>query len=70
MIKVTIRIKGLLDTCWSDWFNGLEIVCTERGESIIQGIVSDSAAFYGMLEKLQNLGLELLLVEAEKIESL
>lgn len=67
MIKVTIRIKGLLDTCWADWFNGLEILSTEKGETIIQGIVSDSAALHGMLSTLSNLGIEPLLVKAEKI---
>jgi len=67
MIQVTIKIKGLLDKGWADWFNGLEILYTEGGDTIIIGIVSDTAAFQGMLGKINNLGLEMLLVVAEKM---
>ncbi len=67
MIQVTIKIKGLLDSSWADWFNGLEILYTEGGNTIIKGVVSDTAAFQGMLGKLNNLGLEMLLVVAEQL---
>ena len=67
MMTVRIRIKGLLDTIWSDWLNGLDINHTKTGESVVEGVVADSVAFHGMLNKLCSLGLELLSVEAEKV---
>ncbi|MDF2590999.1 MAG: type transport system ATP-binding protein [Clostridia bacterium] len=60
MLKVKIHIKGLLDTCWIDWFNGLEMYHTETGETILEGVVADTGAFYGIIAKINNLGLELL----------
>jgi len=69
MIQVTIKIKGLLDRSWADWFNGLEILYTDGGNTLIKGFVSDTAAFQGMLGKLNNLGLEMLLVVAEKLKT-
>lgn len=67
MLKVTIQIKEQLDTCWSDWFNDLEILHTETGNTVLQGNVQDSAAFYGILAKLHDLGLKLLLIDAKEM---
>lgn len=58
MLKVKIQLKGLLDDCWIEWFNGLEMHYTELGETILEGTVTDTGAFYGIIAKMNNLGLE------------
>jgi hypothetical protein len=61
----TIRVKGRLNVAdWAEWFHGLTLkVDEDHGETILQGPVSDQAELYGLLSRLRNLGLTLLLVE-------
>jgi hypothetical protein len=58
-----IRAKGNLDAEWSDWFDGFAIEATGENETVLTGVVVDQAALYGLLSKLRDLGLPLLLVE-------
>jgi hypothetical protein len=57
-----IRIKGHLDSQWSDWFGGLTITLEEDGNTLLSGPVADQAALYGLLKKVRNLGLPLVSV--------
>jgi hypothetical protein len=54
-----IKVKGHLDSSWSDWFDGLTITNIERGEALIHGPIADQAALYGVLVKVRDLGLTL-----------
>ena len=56
-----IKIKGLLDEKWSDWFDGFTI--TPQEETILVGPVSDQGALHGLLAKIRDLGLTLVSVE-------
>lgn len=58
-----IRIKGHLDTLWSDWLEGLTIIPEADGETLLCGLVSDQAALYGLLKKMRDMGLGLISVE-------
>jgi hypothetical protein len=62
-----IKVKGQLDPRWSEWFDGLAISNEADGSTILSGPVMDQAALYGILLKLHNLNLPLLLVS--RIES-
>ena len=62
-----IRIKGHLDGGWSDWFGGMSITREESGDTLLTGPVIDQAALYGMLKKVQNLGL--ILISVYPVES-
>ena len=66
MPLVTIRIKGIIDKNWSDCFEGLKLTYQESDETILSGVVADQAAFYGLIGKLRDLGLQL--VEVSSIE--
>lgn len=56
-----IRVKGHLDASWADWFDQFEI--TYAGDhTLLTGPVADQAALYGLLAKIRDLGLPLLLV--------
>ena len=57
-----IRVNGHLDSRWSDWFDGFRIMyCAE--DTVLSGCVPDQAALHGILEKIRDLGLTLVLVE-------
>jgi hypothetical protein len=54
-----IRVKGTLDTSWSDWFDGFTITSADD-ETELTGLVADQAALHGILTKLNDLGLAIL----------
>ncbi len=57
-----IRVKGHLDQCWNDWFDGFTITNIENGEAILSGAIVDQAALHGVLMKVRDLGLPLIAV--------
>ena len=57
-----IRIKGHLDSEWSDWFEGLTITLDEDGTTLLAGPVVDDAALHGLLKKVRDAGMTLLSV--------
>ena len=57
-----LRVKGQLDPCWSEWFDGLTISHEANGNTMLFGPVLDQAALYGILLKLHDLNLPLLSV--------
>lgn len=62
-----IRVAGVIDHSWSDWFDGFSI-SIQGEESLLQGQVVDQAALLGLLSKIINLGLTLVAVNT-KMES-
>lgn len=58
-----IRVKGMLDSRWSDYFNGLALIPQGDDETLLSGPVADQAALHGMLAKIRDLGLPLLSVK-------
>jgi hypothetical protein len=59
-VHYEIRVRGVLDSGWSAWFDGLQITSNDRGQTTIAGPVTDQAALHGLLAKIRDLGLELL----------
>ncbi len=57
-----IRIKGHLDSRWTDWFDGLTITREDNGDTVLTGPVVDQAALHGLLRKVRDLGLPLVSV--------
>ncbi len=58
-----IRVKGVLDTRWSEWFDGMTVSSDDvSGETTLSGPVADQAALHGLLAKVRDLGLPLLSV--------
>ena len=55
-----IRVKGVLDSGCSAWFDGLSLTSDEGGQTTIAGPIADQAALHGLLAKIRDLGLELL----------
>ena len=57
-----IRVKGHLDSQWTDWFEGLAITLEDSGETLLTGLVVDQAALHGLLKKVRDVGLPLVSV--------
>ena len=55
-----IRIKGHLDSGWTDWFGGLTITLSDNGDTLLTGPVIDQAALHGLLKKVRDVGMTLL----------
>ena len=63
--RYCIRVRGQMGPEWSEWFGGMIITSDETNETILVGQVVDQAALYGILNKIQALGLTLLSVLRE-----
>jgi hypothetical protein len=54
--RYEVRVDGVLDGRWSEWFEGLQID-TEGGETVLSGTLPDQPALHGVLDKVRDLGL-------------
>jgi hypothetical protein len=59
-----IRIEGHLGRQRMDWFEGLTITLEEDGNTLLTGPVIDQSALHGILKKIRDLGMPLLLVNS------
>lgn len=59
--KVKIKIKGLLDNKWQDWFEGMEISYEEEN-TILSGTITDESYLHGILNQIRDLNLKLISV--------
>lgn len=57
-----IVVRGALDADWEDYLEGLT-VSVEGENTILLGLVRDPPALYGIVNRLRDLGLELISVE-------
>lgn len=63
-----IICQGHLDERWTGWFSGMEITLFPQGLTEISGPIQDQAMLYGMLSRMRDLGLTLLLVRNTAFE--
>ncbi|MDR0346217.1 MAG: hypothetical protein LBI49_24480 [Nocardiopsaceae bacterium] len=59
--RYEIRVEGLLDDRWADWFGGLQ-VGADGTQTVISGPIPDQPALHGLLTKIRDLGLCLISV--------
>ena len=62
-----IQIKEQLDHHWAAWFEGMRFIQTESG-TLLEGMLVDPAALYGLIGKLRDLGLTLIAVNTVATE--
>jgi hypothetical protein len=68
MEEIEIRIRQLIDRDWSDWLDGMSILHTECGETIVTGFVRDQAALRGLVDRVADLGVELSSLVSRRVD--
>jgi hypothetical protein len=61
-ITYEIRVEGLLDNRWADWFGGMSITYLNGSETILVGELKDQTALHGALDRIRDLGMHLISV--------
>jgi hypothetical protein len=54
--RYEVRVDGVLDDRWSQWFQGLQID-SDGGGTLLTGTLPDQPALHGILDKVRDLGL-------------
>lgn len=62
----SIRVAGRLDAERAAWFDGLTLIHTSAGETVLSGPVRDQSALHGILARIRDLGLTLIAVVREE----
>ena len=63
-----IRVAENLDERWAKWFGDLEIIHPPgSNETILSGEMVDQAELFGVLGKIRDLGLTLILVQRKSL---
>lgn len=68
MLHAEVRVKGVIDPAWMDWFADLAIRSSSPDETVLVGDLPDQAALYGLLARLRDLRFDLLSVLCSEIE--
>lgn len=63
-MQYQIHVNGQLDASWQSWFAPLHIRNEDAGTTVLSGVLPDQAALYGVLLKIDRLGLTLLTLES------
>jgi hypothetical protein len=58
-----IRVQGHIGQAWSQWFDNLTVQELDDGSTCLCGVLPDQAALHGLLNRIRDLGLTLLLVQ-------
>ena len=69
MLHTEVRVKGVIEKKWADWFEGLAIITLSADETVLVGELSDQAALYGLLARLRDLRFDLRSVQITETES-
>ena len=59
--RYEVRVEGVLEGRWSEWFEGLEVEVV-GDETIFSGTLPDQPALHGVLDKVRDLGLTVIVV--------
>jgi len=60
-----IKIKGHLDSVWTEWFAGLEMHYLKGGVTLLSGFLPDQTALHGLLKRIRDLNLILISVTSD-----
>lgn len=63
-VTYQIQIQGYLDPRWAEWFDPMSIEHQPEGRTILTGPLRDQAELHGVLNKLRDLNLVLIAVQA------
>lgn len=58
-VQYEIVLNGHLTDRWTAWFDGFAITREADGTTVLRGAVVDQAALHGLLQRLRDIGIEL-----------
>jgi len=58
-----IKLRGYLDSKWSDWFYGMTITHERDGATILCGPLPDQTVLHSVLDRIRDMNLQLLAVK-------
>lgn len=61
--KCEIKVEGLLDKKWNNWFEGM-VISYESTNTILSGNIKDEAHLHGILNLLRDLNLKLISINS------
>lgn len=56
----SIVVRGILDQSWNERFEPMKISYSDSHNTHLQGVLPDQPALFGIIAKIQRMGLELL----------
>jgi hypothetical protein len=68
MLHAEVRVKGVIEPTWTDWFADLVVVSSSPEETVLAGDLPDQAAVYGLLARLRDLRFDLRSVRCTEID--
>jgi hypothetical protein len=60
--RYRIELQSIIESDWSAWLGNLEIAHTPAGRTVLTGNIADQAALHGLLARIRDLGIPILLV--------
>ena len=60
--QYVIRVQGHLPPRWAAWFDGMTVTAEGDGITALSGPVVDQSALHGLLQRVQDVGLQLISV--------
>jgi len=66
--RFQVRVQEQIDEKWLPWFDEFTITCSESGETLLIGTITDLAVLYGLIDKIRDLNLTLISVNEIKQE--
>ena len=67
MYRTKIRVKGTINSSWSDWFQELRFQSDRDDETILYGDLLDMSAVYGVISRLGSLVVKLVSVTCKEV---
>jgi len=57
-----IVVRGKLDATWSRWFEDMQVIPQQDGNTLLTGCIPDQAALYGVISRMRDQGMVLISV--------
>lgn len=60
--RYRIELEGILPEEWADWLGNSSLAHTPVGQTVLTGDLADQAALHGLLTRIRDLGIPILLI--------